>query len=210
MISPEERTVGCVGAFFAAWRAVRAGAVGQVRLIHAQKSYRLGTRPPYYRSRATYGGTIPWVGSHAIDLIHWFAAADFVSVCAAHSTVGNHDHGDLEASAACQFVLTDGVLGTASIDYLRPSSAPSHGDDRVRVAGTDGVIEVRDETVLLIAAAAGPQLLEAACPHRMLVDFVHQVEGHSQALIGLDATLAVTRACLLARDAADRSQLLRF
>jgi len=33
----------------AAYNAVRAGAVGEVRVLHAQKSYRLGTRPDFFR-----------------------------------------------------------------------------------------------------------------------------------------------------------------
>lgn len=57
--------------FFAAWKAVKDGKIGTVRLMNAQKSYKLGTRSELYRRRETYGGTIPWVGSHAIDWLYW-------------------------------------------------------------------------------------------------------------------------------------------
>ncbi len=48
-------------------------------------------------------------------------------------------------SAACFFEFDGGVSATATVDYLRPEN-PSigHGDDRIRVMGTSGSIEVRD------------------------------------------------------------------
>ena len=97
-------------AFQAAWRAVRAGAIGDVRLVTAQKSYRLGRRPDFYTNRATYGGTIPWVGAHSIDLLRWFSGQEFQHVTALHSTIGNDGHGDLEVSTHCQFLLDNGVI----------------------------------------------------------------------------------------------------
>jgi predicted dehydrogenase len=195
--------------FYTAWRAVRQGAVGQIRLIHSQKSYRLGDRPEYYRRRATYGGTIPWVGSHAIDWIHWFSGAEFTSVYASHSTACNRGNGDLEMSALCQFTLTGDVFATASIDYLRPAAASTHGDDRVRVAGTEGVIEVRGGQVLL-TNAEGEQALAADCPRQIFADFLGHVLGKGEALISSQDTLAVTRACLLARESADQAMPLSF
>ena len=37
-----------------------------------------------------------------------------------------------------------------TIDYLRPNNAPTHDDDRLRVVGTKGIIEVINNKVLLI------------------------------------------------------------
>ena len=71
-------------AFYTAWQAVRDGSIGEVRLLNTQKSYRLGRRASYYHRRATSGGTIPWVGSHAIDWIHWFAGKPFASLRSAN------------------------------------------------------------------------------------------------------------------------------
>ena len=103
-----------------------------------------GRRSPDYRQRGTYGGTIPWVGSHAVDWIHWLSGERFLTVYAAHSVRDNRGHGDLEMTAICQFTLTNQVFGAASLDYLRPESAPTHGDDRIRLAGTRGVLEIRE------------------------------------------------------------------
>lgn len=198
-------------AFYTAWQAVRAGAIGVVRLVNTRKSYKLGHRPAYYRRRETYGGTIPWVGSHAIDWIHWFSGESFLSVYATHSARYNRDHGDLEVSALCHFVMTNEVLASASIDYFRPANAPTHGDDRLRVAGTDGVVEVRGGQVLLINDETdGEESLAPACDRQIFCDFIGHVQGRATALLGAEETLAVTEACLLARQSADEGQPVDF
>jgi len=198
-------------AFYTAWRTVRDGAVGVVRLINTRKSYKLGQRQPYYLCRETYGGTIPWVGSHAIDWIHWFSGESFCAVYATHTVMHNRDHEELEMSALCHFTLTNDVFASSSIDYLRPTNAPTHSDDRIRVAGTDGVIEVRKGEVYLINGETdGEEQLPAECDRQIFRDFVGHVEGKTTSLIGPKETLAVTEACLLARKSADEGRVVSF
>ena len=75
-----------------------------MRLIDARKSYKLGKRPAYYHRRETYGGTIPWVGSHAIDWVLYFAAPrKFARVIATQSSEDNGGNGTMERSAICLF-----------------------------------------------------------------------------------------------------------
>ncbi|MBN1371711.1 MAG: Gfo/Idh/MocA family oxidoreductase [Anaerolineaceae bacterium] len=195
--------------FYTLFQAVKAGVIGDPRLIQAQKSYRLGARPDYYFRRETYGGTIPWVGSHAVDLIHWLSGQRFESVFATHSAQNNAGYGTMEVSAQMQFVLSGGVAASASLDYLRPSGAPSHGDDRARVAGTLGVIEARAGRVWLIDAQ-GERELALREPPSLLADFVAQVEGSGEGMQDGAQTLAVTEACLLARQSADEGRVVRF
>lgn len=198
-------------AFYTAWRAVRDGAIGVVRLINTRKSYKLGQRSPYYLCRETYGGTIPWVGSHAIDWIHWFSGESFYSVYATHTVMYNRDHGELEMSALCHFTLTNEVFASASIDFLRPANASTHGDDRIRVAGTDGIIEVRGGQVFLINGETdGEEKLPAECDRQIFRDFVEHVEGKTTSLISPEDTLTVTEACLLARKSADEGRVISF
>ncbi|MFS0724878.1 Gfo/Idh/MocA family protein [Paenibacillus sp. 1P07SE] len=198
-------------AFHAAWAAVQSGAVGRIRLMHAQKSYRLGERPAIYRSRAAYGGTIPWVGSHAVDWLLWFAGTGFRSVYAAHSTRDNAGHGDLEMTALCQFQMEEGIHASVSLDYLRPATAPTHADDRIRIAGTDGVIEVRGGEALLIGPGQqGVQRLETAPQPGIFEDFVRQLQTGEPCRISAADSFAVTEACLLARTSADSGQAVAF
>lgn len=198
-------------AFLAAWQAVQAGAVGEVRLVTAQKSYKLGTRADYYKTRKTYGGTIPWVGSHSIDLLAWFAGLPFKTVFAAHSTRSNRDHGELEATALCLFTFENEVIGSTNIDFLRPSTAPSHEDDRIRIAGTDGVIEVHDGQAFLInGRAKGVQAVEVREKRHFFADFLKQVRGEGTCLVNAHDSFRMTEACLMARQSADEGRLVQF
>ena len=198
-------------AFYTAWKLVRTGVVGEIRLLHAQKSYKLGSRPDYYTRRETYGGTIPWVGSHAIDWIYWFSQKPFLEVWANHSSLNNQGFGSLEVSALCQFRLEGEVFATASIDYLRPESALTHGDDRLRVAGDRGVLEVRQGEVFLINEQdEKEQKPEVMCERQIFCDFLNQVEGTDMALIGSKDVFDVTEACLLARQSADLGRSISF
>lgn len=198
-------------AFYAAWRAVHDGAIGTVRLINAQKSYRLGRRDAYYRDRATYGGTIPWIGVHAFDWIYWYSGQAFASVYATHSTQYNQGNGDLEVSALCHFTLANEVFASASLDFLRPATSPTHGDDRVRVMGTAGAIEVRGGQAYLInAETEGEAVLPVACDRQIFQDFVAHIEGKTTAILTPDDVFTVTEACLLARQSADEGRVIAF
>ena len=189
-------------AFHAAYRAVSSGAVGKVQMINARKSYKLGQRKDFYKKRETYGGTIPWVGSHALDWILWFANANFETVGAFHSTAENRDHGELEMTAAVMCLMENGVIGTASIDYWRPHTAPTHGDDQVRVAGTDGVIEVAHGKCTLINES-GVKEIALGEDRGIFYDFVRAILDGTPGIVSSEETFELTRACLCARDNAD-------
>ncbi len=188
--------------FYTAYCAVRDGLVGDVRMVNARKSYKLGQRSDFYTHRATYGGTIPWVGIHGIDLIHRICGDRFRAVTAYQSTIGNGGHGELEATAAALYALDDGVTATLTADYLRPSAAPSHGDDRLRVVGDKGIVEVTDGVVRVIADTA--YVMDLLQPPTLLGDFADAVHGGGSGLFDTSAALYVNRLALLTRDAADR------
>lgn len=198
-------------AFYSAWVLVQQGAVGSVRLLNAQKSYKLGLRPAYYARRDTYGGTIPWVGSHAIDWIWWFSGVRFERVAAWQSAQANRGNGELEVSALCLFQLEREIVASASIDYLRPEQARTHGDDRLRVVGEKGVIEVRGGVVYLVNdQAEGEQVPPLSCERQIFADFLAQVEGRGPALLSAEDVFIVTDACLRAQQAADAGREVAF
>lgn len=198
--------------FYAAWKAVKEGKIGEVRLLNAQKSYKLGTRGELYKKRELYGGTIPWVGSHAIDWVYWMSGEKFVSVYAAHSKKQNRGHEDLEASAACLFNLTNEVMATVNIDYLRPKQAPTHGDDRIRIVGSQGVLEVREGSVFLTGGDDTPGIrqLELAQEKNIFQDFMEQIRGRGKCLISAEESIYVSEACIRARISADENKVVLF
>ncbi len=198
--------------FYTAAKLIRDGAIGDVRLVESRKSYRLGKRPAYYANRATYGGTIPWVGSHAIDWIAWMTDKPFESVYAAHSHAGNPPEiGTMERSALCHFRLQGECFASAAIDVRRPPTAPSHGDDWIRLVGTTGVIEARTQKVRLInATAEGTQEIDATCDRKPWRDFCDHVAGVRSAIVDAKVTLQLADAVLRARQSADEGHVVTF
>lgn len=194
--------------FRAAYRAVKDGVIGEVRLLNAQKSYKLGNRAPYYWDQKVYGGTIPWVGAHAIDFISFLSGEHFVSAAAWNSAKCNGGMGDLDVSAVCAFQMTNGVTATATIDYFRPANAPTHGDDRVRAVGTDGIIEVIDGVATL--TKNGKEILPDVEVLPIFDDFMNQVRGGAPTLLSAAESLENARACLGARTAAERGEVYHF
>ena len=171
-------------AFYQGAKLVRNGAIGQVKLITAQKSYKYGKRPDWYQDPVLYGGTIPWVGIHAIDWIYHFTGKRFLSV--ATQKAG-------EMAALCQFTLEDGILAAMNLDFYRPKGAATHGDDRIRCVGTEGVLEVCDSKITLITPEETRTILPDAAPE-LLEEFL------AGSAIPSEEIFYLTRVALTARD----------
>jgi predicted dehydrogenase len=185
-------------AFYHGARMVRSGKIGEVKLINAQKSYKFGTRPGWYGKRELYGGTIPWVGIHAIDWIYDFTGKKFLTVRASASGTSP------EMAALCQFEMEGGALASASIDYYRPSEAPTHGDDRIRCVGTRGVIEIRDDTIILTSEGGVSTLTPDAAPE-LLEQFIDGKDA-----ITPEEIFYLTRVAILARESADTQKSIKI
>ena len=199
-------------AFQAARKAVADGLVGRPILATGQKSYKFGVRPEFYRNRQTYGGTIPWVAIHAVDYVRWAAGLDFTRVAALHGNAAHPDYPGCEDHGGILFTCQDGESALVHFDYLRPAEAPTHGDDRLRIAGDRGVVEVTEcgERAQLIAPDAGLVDLPLAEERDFLVDLIEELEGGAPHVVGPDEAIAVTRICLLAREAADTGKVVEI
>jgi predicted dehydrogenase len=126
----------------AARQAVASGRIGDVKLINVRKSYKCPNEDAgWLGRRCTYGGTIPWIGIHALDFIEAVTGGSFSSVSAMHANVAHDRQPEREDICTMNLRLDSGAMATASIDYLRPASAGSHGDDWLRIVGTAGSIE---------------------------------------------------------------------
>ena len=141
--------------FLATRDVVLRGGVGKVALITAQKSYRFGTRPAWYADRNAYGGTLLWIASHAIDVVPFVTGQRVTRVTGTGGNVTRDAYGTMEDHVTVTMQLDGGASAVIHADFLRPTAAPSHGDDRLRVAGATGVVEVRDERCRLITDTQG-------------------------------------------------------
>lgn len=191
--------------FQAVKKAYEEGKIGELRMIYAQKSYQFGARAGMYENPDYYGGTIPWVGSHAVDWISWLSGLEFRSVYARESRVGNRGIGELETTAVCTFELEKEVLAVCTLDLFRPVGAGKHGDDRIRLVGTEGVLEIMDGQALL-TDEKGIQPLEGIKGKSAFLEFLKEIQGQPSEAVKAEEVFAVTRACLLARASAEKDE----
>jgi len=205
-------------------KAVLEGRVGEPIYAAAQKSYPFAERDEFYKTRETYGGTIPWVGIHAIDYIHYCTGLDYRRVAAIASNMAHPSRPGMEDQGGLLAELSNGGAAVINFDYLRPWGRAERpwGDDRLRVAGTEGVIETRlgapwssapDESpaqamaVELITPDSAERLpLEPA--RNVFADFVASLEGKAPAPVTTDESFRMTEVALKARDAQDSGRFV--
>lgn len=198
--------LNCCAWFNTVEKAISDGRIGSVRVIHGQKSYRMGIRGEHYKTRATYGGTIPWIGIHAIDWVLRLGGK-VKSVSAFHTTVENRGHGDMESAGSVLLSLENGVIGTCDIDYLRPIGSARHDDDRLRVTGTKGMIEAVDGVVTL-ENDEKKRVLPLEKGINPFIRFLNAIGTEEAARLAEEA-FEDSRISLLARQAADEERIIR-
>lgn len=193
--------------FQTARRLYREGAIGKAVLVNTRKSYKYGdetARPEWFGQRSEYGGTFPWIGIHALDMIRFTTGLGVRRVAALQANQAHLSRPDCEDTCCAILELDGGVQGTASIDYFRPANAGTHGDDWIRIVGTDGVIEARanEETCTLLKNGTVPESLPLDEPESLFIPFLEGREGLTN---GTDA-IELTRASLMVRQAADEKR----
>ena len=194
-------------------KAVVEGKIGEPILITAQKSYKFGeSRPDFYKKAETYGGTIPWVGIHAIDYIHYTTRLDYSEVVAFQ---GNKDHPEypgLEDYVGVLLRLSNNGTALINIDYLRPETAPTHGDDRLRIIGSEGVIEIKDlgERVELITSSSKPVNLPLTEGKSLMGDFISELRGEGKHILLPEEPFEMTRVALIAHQSANQKRIVKL
>ena len=196
--------------YLCAKKIVAAGLIGEVCLATAQKSYKLGNRTEWMRCRRTFGGTIPFVGIHAMDLIRWTSGREFVECMAYHGNTGHPDMREMEDQASVLLKLDNGGSATTRIDYCRPAAAGTHGDDRLRLAGAKGGVEVMSNEVTLITESQG--LTKPAMPPEqdLFADFVASIKGEKEHMISAEDCFRMTEVTIKARQAADNGRIVKL
>ena len=55
---------------------VKRGEIGEAVNLSGQKSYQLGERPDWMTERETFGGTIPYIACHTVDLLRFISGRE--------------------------------------------------------------------------------------------------------------------------------------
>ena len=195
--------------YLAMKKIVDDGQIGEVAQIASQKSYKAGKRPAWMRNRASFGGTIPWIGIHMIDLMRWTSGREFTDVFSLKSHIAFPQLGDMENITATMFGLDNGGMAMLRMDYLRPETAPTHGDDRLRLAGTTGIVEYQASTgVTVVTAKSALRTLEDLPPSRSLfIDFLESVYTGKPHWLPLEDIYRVNALTLAAQESAEQHRI---
>ena len=198
--------------YLALKKIVETGEIGEVAQIAAQKSYKTGDRPAWMRSRKTYGGTIPWIGIHMIDLMRFTSGREMRAVASFQTRIAFPEIGDMENVTGSLFKLDNSGIGTLRMDYLRPQTAPTHGDDRLRLAGTKGVAEYQASTgVTLVSGVRKPEIIRDLPPQgSVFVDYVQYSYNQAAPTLTLADIYRTNEIVLGARDAAEKGEIVRL
>ena len=191
---------------------VASGELGEVIQIDSQKSYQVSdTRPALFYKRATYGGTMAWIGIHMIDL--WIATTghDFTEAFGFQNHIGFPDTGDTENVTATVFRMDNGGVALLRMDYLRPKGGKSHGDDRLRLAGTKGIAEYMAATgVTLVTGSRAEKFAELPAARSVFADFLDHIYNGKPEPISWKEIERGHRIALRARDAMEKGRPVKL
>jgi predicted dehydrogenase len=187
--------------FRTARQVYASGAIGQAVLANGRKSYKWGTRPQWFGERSKYGGTIGWVGIHALDFINYITGLEFTSVAAMAANFAHSDRPDCEDNCALVLETSNGGHATISVDYFRPQSAPTHGDDWVRIVGTKGTIEASDalQKCTVVVEDKEPYEVPIGQPNKMFREFLLSLLGKAEYDVKQSEPFMLTHVCLCAQ-----------
>ena len=198
--------------YLAMKRIVASGAIGDAIQIDAQKSYQLGVRPEWQKNAATYGSTILWIGIHMIDLMTWVSGRRFTEVASYQGRVGFPEVRDMQNVTASVFRLDNGGSATLRMDYLRPSSAKGHGDDRLRVAGSRGIVEFQEQTgVTVMTEKEGlTTVRDLPAQGSVFVDFLRSVYAGATPALSWSEIVRANEYTLAAHEAAGQHRFVEI
>ncbi len=191
---------------------VRSGVIGEVCLANAQKSYKLGERPKWQQSHETFSSTIAFIGIHAVDLIRWCTGREFAEVMAYQSNVGHPEVHEMEDNAVMILKMDNGGSACIHLDYCRPLKAPTHGDDLLRIAGNQGVIETFEQgsKVRLITHQKEEEELSLDPPVDEFLNFVNAIRGFERCEVSAEDCFRVTEIVLKARESSETGHPIKL
>lgn len=198
--------------YMALRRAVAGGEIGQVINITSQKSYKAGSRPEWMKKMSSYGGTIPWIGIHMIDLMRFTSRREMTEAFSYRAQIeAPAGIGEMENTTGSIFRLDNGGVATLHMDYCRPESSPTHGDDRLRLAGTKGVVEYMAATgVTLLKEGSKPEVVrDLPEAKQVFIDYLEHVYNNKPTDLPFPDVYRANLVTIAAQEAAVKGMAVR-
>ena len=90
-------------------------------------------------------------------------------------------------------------MASVSADVMRPGTASTHDDDRLRLVGSDGVLEVRGGHVYVIDRQGERELPLVRPEHELFEEFLLEIIGEGICRVRAEDAFSATRTALAAR-----------
>lgn len=193
---------------------VASGELGEIVQMDAQKSYQVSAdRPEWFYKRQTYGGTMAWIGIHMIDLMIHISGRDMTEAFGFQNHIGFPDTGDTENVTGTVFRLDNGGVALLRMDYLRPRTSGSHGDDRLRLAGLKGIAEYMEATgVTVMSDKRQKREVITKLPEKksVFVEFLNHIYNNGPDPIPWKEIYRGHQIALGARDAMEKKRITKL
>jgi predicted dehydrogenase len=180
---------------------VRAGAIGRVIQVIAEKSYPYHDRRP--QDEDVDGGIIRQCAIHAVRFVEHVAGVRIRSARAMESTAGNPvATGGLRMTASLMLELEGGGLASIAANYLNPKATAMWGYETLRILGDQGFVEStqggRHTRLISRERDCGP--LDLSEPGLDYLDaYLATLRGTGQMPLTLEEELSPTRWVLRAK-----------
>jgi predicted dehydrogenase len=190
---------------------VKEGTLGEIVQVAGQKSYKAAADTEWRLRRETYGSTILWIGIHMIDLMLFTTGRDIRETAGWQTRVGMPELKAQENVSVSMFRFDNGALGELRMDYLRSQKAATHGDDRLRVAGTRGIVEWdHDRGLVLMTSERAPgRLDQLPAGGSVFVDFLEHVYNGKPSLLPEKDIWRSNEVTMAAHEAAEQGKFVK-
>lgn len=190
----------------AARRLLADGVLGELALVASTGPHKLNqpNRPPWFLTRAGYGGIAGDLPVHDIDLVLALTGASSGTVSARTGNARAEDHPEFDDHVAV-LLHTGGATATIEANWLSPQAAPVHGHYRMRLTGSEGTAELdwAYNTLTVATHDREPWQEPLKDAHRPAAYFFDALAAGAEPEIGTAASLLATRVALLAQRSAD-------
>lgn len=184
---------------------VRRGQLGEIASGQCTVSFRWGSsRPDWFRSRTTFPGTFAFIGVHAVDTLYWVLGDCFESAVGSQAIFPHPDYPGCASATSVFLRLRSGGAVTIAVNFLRPPGARSHGDLRLNLAGSRGVVDTNSNNENRVALVAERDtVVDAADVPFWYTTFARHVVSNARPFITTTEAFRITEIALRIQHALD-------
>jgi predicted dehydrogenase len=199
--------------FIALRRAILDGELGEIVSLISTHPHKITRQngTSWYFDKNAYTGTFHDVACHGVDQVRWLTGAECTGVHSLGTCKRFTDEPQLIDHTQASFQLGDGAMATLTADWLTPKDAPSFGDTRFILMGTEGSAHLRayaGDHLLIVSNKRGGAYEPDFPTDRgagFVEDMIRAIENGTELFIPTHDVFAVAQACLIAQESAAQS-----